>query len=64
MIVQDVRREDAPEVRHVENDHVVETFVRTDPITRSTNGFCQGDGGAVTTSSMPIDLTAAPKSSP
>ena len=34
------------------------------PITRSTKGFCHGDRGAVTTSSMPIDKTRSRNSTP
>src|SRR5215471_8865850 len=31
-----------------------------DPISRSTNGFCQGDRAAVTTASVPMPLIVAP----
>ena len=35
--------------------------LRIDPIKRSQNGFCQGEPGAVTTSSIPIDSTRLTK---
>jgi hypothetical protein len=37
---------------------------RTEPISRSTYGFCHGDRGAVITSSIPRPFDSATKSPP
>jgi hypothetical protein len=48
----------------VEDHHVIQAFVRIEPITRSTQAFCQGDRGAVTTSVMFIASTRLQKYEP
>ena len=40
-------------MRLVEDEEVVEAFATMDPMTRSTNGFCQGARGAVRISWIP-----------
>ncbi len=71
VIIGDVRRKDPPQLRLVEDDDVVEALSparasrpATQPITLSAKGFCQGERGAVTTSSMPMALILARNTKP
>ncbi len=50
LVIADVGGQDAAQMALVEDHHVIQAFVRIEPITRSTQAFCQGDRGAVTTS--------------
>ena len=59
VVVIQVRNKDLPQVAFIENDDVIEALppasasrAAAQPITRSTKGFCHGERGAVTTSSM------------
>jgi len=57
VVVHEVLRQDPSEVLLVQDDDVVDASRRIDPTRRSTYGFCQGDCGAMSTSSIPIALT-------
>ena len=53
-VVANLERHQLPHARFVEHDHVIETLAPSGSNNRSTNAFCQGACGAVSTSSMPI----------
>jgi hypothetical protein len=53
MVVPSVGRQDAPEMRLVEDDHVIAAR-SSDRADQSLDGFCQGLAGAETTSAMPL----------
>ncbi len=66
VIVVEVGCENAPQMPLADDDQVVEAFssdgasrAAAQPIILSTKGFCQGDRGAVTTSSIPMALILA-----
>jgi hypothetical protein len=54
MIVGKVSSQHATQMPLAQNDDVVQTSRRRDPISRSANGFCQGLDGAAITSVMPM----------
>jgi hypothetical protein len=54
VVVDEVALQVAAQRAFVPHDDVVEALAPEEPITRSTNGFCQGERGAVSTSSTPI----------
>lgn len=64
MVVIEVRAENPPQVPFVETITWSKQSRLMDPITLSTNVFCQGDRGAVSTSSMPIAFTRDRKTVP
>ena len=64
VIVPAVRREDAPEMCLVEDDHVIKHSRRIEPIRRSTYGFCHGLASPETTSAMPMPASRRWKTSP
>jgi hypothetical protein len=51
------------QARFVEHDHVIEALTTGGTHNRSTNGFCQGAWGAVSTSSIPIAFAVASRPS-
>jgi hypothetical protein len=53
MVVIQIRRHESLEMPLVEQDDMVESSRRRVPITCSTQAFCHGDAGAVTTSESP-----------
>ena len=63
-VVGEVLLKMTPQGAFVPHDDVVQALGRLEPITRSTNGFCQGDRGAVSTSSMPIASAPRRNSAP
>ena len=63
MRVPEVGREDAPEMRRVDDDHVVETLA-SDRADQATYGCCHGLAGAETTSAMPMPASRRWKTSP
>jgi hypothetical protein len=64
VIIGDVAMQVALQRALVPHDDVIEHSRRREPIARSTNGFCQGHRGAVSTSSMPSCCTVRRTSNP
>ena len=71
MVVVYIRRQDPPQMHFVEDDDMIKALSPTSasraaaqPITLSTKRFCQGERGAVTTSSMSMALTSARTAAP
>ncbi len=71
MVIFEIGRQDPPQVPFVQDDDVVQALASASalraaaqPMTRSTYGFCQGDLGAVSTSSMLMALTVVRNATP
>jgi hypothetical protein len=64
VVIRDVGCDDAAEMSLAEHEEMVETLRRIEPISRSTNPFCQGDRGAVGRSRMPMHLRRRVTTSP